>query len=159
MDAGNATKKWTEIFDIAIDILFLSSNLAQLYSLATLDKILWEAVKSGVACIGCKCGQCLKWVHNFVSPVFQGLLCGLIILVQVLAPKTALWLDYVADFFSQISISFYRKTGHKNDTHLPTGISGLKQKCTEFLINITRSMKITGQVVLRTSFDRNFWQF
>ena len=29
-------------------------------SLATLDKILWEAVKSGVACIGCKCGQCLN---------------------------------------------------------------------------------------------------
>ena len=31
-----------------------------IYSLATLDKILREAVKSGVACIGCKCGQCLK---------------------------------------------------------------------------------------------------
>ena len=30
-------------------------------SLATLDKILWEAFKSGVACIGCKCGQCLSF--------------------------------------------------------------------------------------------------
>ena len=32
-------------------------------SLATLDKILWEAVKSGVACIGCKCGQCLMEIQ------------------------------------------------------------------------------------------------
>ena len=32
----------------------------QCHSLATLDKILWEAVKSGVACIACKCGQCLN---------------------------------------------------------------------------------------------------
>ena len=32
-----------------------------IYSLATLDKILREAVKSGVACIGCKCGQCLMF--------------------------------------------------------------------------------------------------
>ena len=36
--------------------LFLLYKLIS-YSLATLDKILWEAVKSGVACIGCKCGQ------------------------------------------------------------------------------------------------------
>ena len=35
-------------------------------SLATLDKILWEAVKSRVACIGCKCGQCLTF------RIFQG---------------------------------------------------------------------------------------
>ena len=40
-------------------VRFLSCN-----SLATLDKILWEAVKSGVACIGCKCGQCLKVTNN-----------------------------------------------------------------------------------------------
>ena len=36
-------------------------------SLATLDKILWEAVKSGVACIGCKCCQCLNYVFLMFS--------------------------------------------------------------------------------------------
>ena len=39
---------------------FLTNHYPIPYSLATLDKILWEAVKSGVACIGCKCGQCLN---------------------------------------------------------------------------------------------------
>ena len=39
-------------------------------SLATLDKILWEAVKSGVACIGCKCGQCLKSIYFAWNPNF-----------------------------------------------------------------------------------------
>ena len=33
-------------------------HFAHCNSLATLDKILWVAIKSGVACIGCKCGQC-----------------------------------------------------------------------------------------------------
>ena len=36
------------------------ATLPHFNSLATLDKILWQAVKSGVACIACKCGQCLK---------------------------------------------------------------------------------------------------
>ena len=38
-----------------------------LYSPATLDKVLREAVKSGVACIGCKCGQCLR--NSFFFPL------------------------------------------------------------------------------------------
>ena len=59
------------------------------YSLATLDKILWEAVKSGVACIACKCGQCLNFYSLFIcqdenqSTVFSWFLLELMCVRQI----------------------------------------------------------------------------